>query len=661
MEIVNQKQDHIQSQIDDFLQKKLSSYPNKFLNLSLINNSQDISNYVYFLEDTCDFFNEILNNDIQNVPNNIIYIYKVLKEYKITDHLFTMTFDRNFFKPNLIQVFNESITPKHIQVELLNSLNPKLAQIFYDFLSISSIPYTFANEMLNFLYLNKSKLNIDTSNIPIIEQTHEGVKVDHNKIIRDWRATNLYLNLYTIPNNIVNNLSLRLINLIQERYKNINLTQPQSPELVIKELIEIDRNLIEYILLESEEEFITFRQTISSSLNLVLNNHRLSLDLINEILKHSNFTKIHRHTILEFCKKSKLIKYRERVKKVLFCLLNKETHNFLKPFLNIQVISNRGAQRFSKVCELLSNIIKTNQLKSPYQEIKLSQQLILILDPQEFQTYLEQMSLTHLLKKHDLEEILNFLSPRAKDKLTLILIKLTYFESIIEKEQLQSEIRHLITYAIENQEAEAKICCSNASEDLKLATIESFLQNTQLQTVEGVCEETVDLNQVLAMGVVPTITCFSYINGFHKREVLGFAMLDDRKLVQFKQGNTIYSRASFKLLAPYNLDHSRHAIFIDNFYGRPQDLQYFVELAFHKSRQLGLELCIPVTHERLDVENAFIKSLFKFTKFEETDLYNQHHSNILNMNYSDTISQQMVLVTGELVSTSSSTLTSTTR
>lgn len=660
MEVLNQKHHCVQSKIDNFIKTNIETIPNKFLNLSLINSAEELIDYTYFIVNTCEFLNNALENDTHNISNNIVYIYSILKEHSITDHIIAMTFDKDFFKPNLIQIFNESIISKELQYDLLDSLTPKLAQIFYDFLSITAIPHTYANEMLNEIHLQKSEYNIDTSHSPIIKQTPAGIIVDQNKIIRDWKATNLYLNLYTAPNTIVNNLSLRLLNLIKKRYENKNLTQPQSPELVIKELINIDRKLIEFILFESEEDFITLRQTISSSLNLILNNRYLSIELITEILKSSHFTKKHQHLILQLCHKSKLINYRERIKKVIFCLLNKQTHKFLKSFLNIQVCTNRGAQRFSKICELLSNISKTNQLTSSYQEKKLSQQLKSIIDPQDFQAHLEQMSLTHLLKKHNLEEILDYLSPEAKDKLTLILIKLTYFKQIIEKEQLQSEIRHLITYAIENQEIEAKICCSNASEDLQLKTLEHFLQNTQLQTFEGVCQETVDLNQVLGMGTVPTITCFSYLNGFHKREVLGFAMLDDRKLVQFKKGNTILSRASFKLLAPYHLDRSKHAIFIDNFYGRPQDIQYFVELAFYKSRQLGLELCIPITHETLEVENAFIKSLNQFTTFEETDVYDQHHSNILNMNYSDTITQKMVIITGDLISTSSSTFISST-
>jgi len=648
-----------QSEINKFIKENRSFFKPSGLDVSTFKSSEEIKIYINTLSEICNFFNTFIKKHSQNFTDYIIYIHNIIQRFKLEDHILTMTFDTDFFKPNLIQIFNESIVHNDLQIELLHSLDDKTAKIIYEFLSLVTINYKFTNQFLIYLFNNQTSLNINLDALPIITANETGLLIDQNQIIRNWKSSNLYLNLQSNPQSIINNLNARIIQILEESYEYKQKPDISEPENVIKDLIKIDRNLIEHILLESQEEFRNIRQPIVNSLNEVLNNNFLSLDLINEILKDLRFKNEHKTLILEFCEKPKVLQYRERIKKILFCLLNKKTHKFLKKFLEIQTLSNRGAQRFSKICELLCNISNTNLLINEYQEKKFAKKLTQFTDPREFLKFLETTSLTHLLKTHELDGFINHLSQEAKDKLSQVLIKLTYFESIIEKEQLRYEIRSLIGYSIENLEKDCKLCSSSSTENLEIETIEQFLENTTLQTETGVCTETTDLHSVLTMGVVPKITCFSYINGFHKREVLGFAMLDDRKLVQYIEGQTIHSRASFKILAPVNLDTSKHAIFLDNIYGRSKDIHYFIELAYYKSKELGLELCIPIKHEQSETQKALNSALSMFSEYQLTDEYNQYSTNVLSMNYSDTISSQMVRITGELTLPSSSSFIST--
>jgi len=672
---IEQTQESKHSQLDQYVKIVINEDPNNTLNISEVfekypqntldldqnTTTEQIVKFIDLLKEIS--FKLNLYNSSDSLET-LMHTMEIIKEYDLEPFLYANHNLRNTFKPNWSMLLDPNVITESVFDAYLEQINKLQLIDLAEFLQYMVIESRYAAKIIIHIKKHERNLGSITKYNPLLGKLKDKWIIDDELIFQNQKTTNLFLNLHYGGTEFLNPLPSRLIENLHEttpekKDSNKEETTNTQPEILFQ-IASINKKLIKEILEGKQNTRVKLRENLIKNIHFILESKKEFLKTIEFLLNNSSFSDSIKEKIINLSSQKKVLDYKDRMRNVIYALLQPTIEPIIYEFVEKQQVNNRGAARFSKICQRALTITNIHFLNKKDTLEEVAKVLEKEKSPVDYLNKLEQVLLKALIKQNNLTIDPKALDSKQKDKLQSILLKLSHMQAVINQSQLHFEVEDLIYGSLLNKEWESKIIASDSTLKLRINTIERFIQNTSLHTPNGVSEETNDFNQILSMGIVPEITCLSYINGVHKRETLGFALLNDRKLVQFKQNDKIYSRASFKILEPKDSD-TNHAIFIDNFYGREQDLELIILHAFYKAKDLGLELCIPITHFRKEKAEMFQKSLDLFTSHKKTTSYKKENQNILEMNYSDTLSHTMVIIDGDVKLSSSSTFISATR
>lgn len=172
--------------------------------------------------------------------------------------------------------------------------------------------------------------------------------------------------------------------------------------------------------------------------------------------------------------------------------------------------------------------------------------------------------------------------------------------------------------------------------------MDNFLINTSFEFPDNITvSETDDFFHILNMGLEPKVTCYSCLDGTFRENILPVMFLQDRKYLRLTNSTKFYARAVLRFVT-FHIDVLRTGVksqevvglTIDNFSGRPSDLNYFMSFLCTKAFDCKLYIVVHVNFftslkPSLDTYNFNLHGSVKVDHKPE---------NIFNLHYTDNCS-----------------------
>ena len=624
-----------------------------FTNNSFIT-SISIANHIYAIEKIYKSFKDIFRFlDLLNPAQKQTHIFKIKRHLENSELCEFISLSNNTIHPNL----NHLATSNELDIQQLKDslllLSGRTKLLLLE--TINEYYYYCVGNQFSGILMLDLQLELQNTHLnnfnPIKQITHSEVVFDEQKVIQNIYALKYYFDIISVgikndnpqSEKIIFNLAdyfPNFLNPFNSYWQELSTHKPRqiSPSELTQCLAQNAPSFFYTLFIETAPELNNLKQAVVNILNKEIFEdpileQKLQIDILNALVTPDE----NKSKIQELFKLSKLQKHKNRkLTLIIFlslCITNNYFKTILEQFLESQETSNNGAKR---LYQLAKKSISLAQLTSQPIDLKAS-------SPQSIIENITGQIVSNILSTLNINELEQGIkeSKFASHKLCEIIEPLSHLIKPTNKEIIQDILIHHIMQT----PLEIKKVQSITNKTLEPQTQQEFLENLSIKTATHTTFETNNIKTILNIGQTPQITCFNYINGTHKNELLGLILLNDRKVVICNQGQEIVGRAVIKILR--TISHTNYALVIDNIYGNFDSIQEIIKLAELKATYLGFQLCLPKTHYYPETQRALQFAIQQFKHKIENNKFSQLELNANTYNYSDVLDRELLIVSNQ--------------